>query len=80
MHLEPFERFFAGETSIPYMIGALICERTFRLYGKEKLLTLLEKGEMWDLLNDVGLTKENLNTELRKELLLPPTVAIANSD
>ncbi|WNB18024.1 hypothetical protein [Marivirga arenosa] len=80
LHLEPFERFFAGETSIPYMIGALICERTFRLYGKEKLLALLEKGEMWDLLNDVGLTKENLNTELRKELLLPPTLAIANSD
>ncbi|WP_375581264.1 hypothetical protein ABWH96_09760 [Marivirga tractuosa] len=79
-HLEPFERFFAGETSIPYMIGALICERTYRLHSKEKLLKLL-KGEynLWYLLNDVGLTKENLNAELRKELLLPPTLAIANA-
>lgn len=77
MHLEPFERFFAGETSIPYMIGALICERTFRLYGKEKLLVLLEgNGGLLELLDDVGLTKENLDTELKKEIKLPPTLCM----
>lgn len=76
-HLEPFERFFAGETSIPYMIGALICERTYRLFGKEKLLELLKGGdELWDLLNAVGLNEENFDAELKKELLLPPTLCM----
>lgn len=76
-HLEPFERFFAGETSIPYMIGALICERAYRLYGKEKLLKLLTGGdELWDLLGTVGLTQENFDAELKKELLLPPTLCM----
>lgn len=76
-HLEPFERFFAGETSIPYMIGALICERTYRLYGKEKLLELLGGGgELWDLLDAVGLTKDNFDAELKQELRLAPTLCM----
>jgi hypothetical protein len=76
-HLEPYERFFAGETSIPYMIGALICERTYRLHGKEKLLELLKGGdELWEILTDVGLTEENFDAELKKELLLPPTLCM----
>lgn len=76
-HLEPFERFFAGETSIPYMIGALICERTYRLYGKVGLLGLLDgANDVWDLLGNVGLTQENFDAELRKELALPPTLCM----
>lgn len=76
-HLEPFERFFAGETAIPYMIGALICERTYRLYGKEKLLELLSGGaELWDLLDDVGLNEDNFDAELKMELLLRPTLCM----
>ncbi|ADR20948.1 hypothetical protein MATR_14260 [Marivirga tractuosa] len=76
-HLEPFERFFAGETAIPYMVGALICERTYRLYGKEKLLALLDGADnIWGLLAEVGLTQENFDGELKKELSLPPTLCM----
>jgi len=76
-YLEPFERVFAGETSIPYMVGALICERTFRIYGKEHLLVLITGGvTFWELLSEVGLSKENLDAELKKELQLPPKLCI----
>ncbi|SMG09062.1 hypothetical protein SAMN05661096_00184 [Marivirga sericea] len=76
-HLEPYERFFAGETSIPYMVGALVCERTYRLYGKAKLLDLLDgAADVWELLGTVGLTQENFDAELKKELLLAPTLCM----
>lgn len=40
---DPFERlYYEHETPILYMIGALVCERTLRLYGKEKLFTFSE--------------------------------------
>ena len=66
-HLQPYERFYIdNETPIPYMIGALICERTLRKYGKEGLLNLLgSEKELWDNLNDYGLTKENLTNEIK---------------
>lgn len=74
-HLDPYERlYFEGETSIPYLTAALICERTQRIYGKVKLLQLLKsEGEIWEILNNVGLTEENLNTELSKEIKQPIT-------
>lgn len=66
-HLQPYERFYIdNETPIPYMIGALICERTLRKYGKEGLMNLLgSEKELWDNLNDYGLTKENLTNEIK---------------
>lgn len=74
-HLDPYERlYFEDETSIPYLTSALICERTKRIYGKEKLLEILQaEGELWQILKKVGLTKQNTNAELRKELALPLT-------
>jgi hypothetical protein len=66
--------FIDKETQITYMLGALICERTLRLYGKEKLFEIFKsKSDLFDTLKDVGLTKENLNEELRKEIKLPLT-------
>ena len=69
-HLQPYERLYINkETSIPYMIGALICERTLRIYGKEALFNLFNsKQKRWPTLNQVGLTKENLTIEIKKEL------------
>lgn len=66
--------FIDKETQITYMLGALICERTLRLYGKTKLFEIFKsKSDLFDTLKEVGLTKENLNTELRKEIKLPLT-------
>ena len=72
-HFDPYERlYFENETSIPYLTSALICERTKRIYGKEKLLQILKsENELWEILESVGLTKENLKEELKKEVKLP---------
>lgn len=65
-----YERlYFEEETSIPYLIAAVVCERTIRLYGKEKYFEILNsKDDLWISLNKVGLTKENINFEIKKEL------------
>lgn len=61
-----------GETQISYMVGALICERTLRLYGKSKLFELFrQKGDLYKIISIVGLNKKNLNEELQKEVMLP---------
>ncbi len=57
------------ETPIAYMVGALICERIIRLYGKEKLLEIFESNtDMWESLSALGITKDNLNQLILKEL------------
>jgi hypothetical protein len=59
--------YIENETSIPYMIAALICEKTITKYGKEKFFEFLNSQEdIWTILNKIRLTKENLNSELRK--------------
>lgn len=64
--------FIDKETQITYMLGALICERTLRLYGKTKLFEIFgSKMDFYETVKNVGLTKENLNKELRKEIKLP---------
>ncbi|HLV51017.1 MAG TPA: hypothetical protein VKY44_03585 [Flavobacterium sp.] len=67
-----YERlYFEEETSIPYLIAAVVCERTIRLYGKEKYFEILSsKADLWTSLEKTGLTKENINKEIRKELKL----------
>lgn len=69
-HVQPYERFYIdNETPVPYMVGALICERTLRLYGKEGLMNLFRSDkELWEILNDFGLTKENLTEQLKIEI------------
>jgi hypothetical protein len=76
-HTDTYERlYFESETPIPYLTAALICERTKRMYGKDRLIALLKsENELWTNLNTTGLTKENINEELRKELKLPITKA-----
>ncbi len=74
-HTNAYERiYFENETSIPYITSALILERTLRIYGKEKLIELLKsENELWTTLKTVGITKENINTEIRKQIKLPLT-------
>ncbi|MFN0254123.1 hypothetical protein [Pedobacter ureilyticus] len=74
-HTDAYERiYFEKETSIPYLTSALILERTLKFYGKEKLIELLKsENELWTALKKVGLTKENINHELRKQIKLPLT-------
>ncbi|MCO6463849.1 MAG: hypothetical protein J5I52_06835 [Saprospiraceae bacterium] len=74
-HMDIYERnYFENETSISYLTSALILERTLRIYGKEKLMGLIKsESELWTTLKTVGLTKENINEELRKQIKLPLT-------
>ena len=72
-HMEDlYERlYFEEETSIPYLIAAVVCERTIRLYGKEKYFEILNsRDNLWVLLEKVGLNKENIYQEIRTELEL----------
>ncbi len=76
-HTTPYERLYIDDkTPIPYMIGALICERTNRIYGKEKLFELFKSNEdnLWLILQGVNLNKENLTEELLNELKLSPNL------
>lgn len=78
-HLDdPYERlYFEHETPIPYMVGALVCERTIRLYGKTKLFELFKSEKsISEKLEMVGLTKVNINEELKKESKLSPTLIL----
>ncbi len=65
---------YEHETPIPYLIAAIVCERILRLYGKERLFeTFRSNKDVFDTLQTVGITRENINEELRKEIKLPPT-------
>lgn len=67
------KQYIADETSIPYMTGALICETLLYEQGKQTLFSLLETdGNLWDMLNESGITKANFNEKLEKALSLPP--------
>ncbi len=73
-HVEnPYERlYYEHETPVPYVAGALVCERTLRLYGKEKLFELFKSDKnIWDTLKIVGLTKENITEKLKEEIKMP---------
>jgi len=66
--------YFERETPVPYVFSALVCERTLRIYGREKLFELFKSKDenIFSLLQKAGLTKENIGAELRKELQLNP--------
>ncbi|MFZ1691865.1 MAG: hypothetical protein WAT74_01600 [Flavobacteriales bacterium] len=70
----PTVRFYINEdTSVPYAMGALLCERILVSAGKDALFALLTGGEdPWPALERHGITRKNLTAELRKQLLAPP--------
>lgn len=61
------------DTSVPYVIGAVLCEHILRRDGKEGLLQVMSEGvDPWPALQRYGITPETLTRELRKELMLEP--------
>lgn len=65
------------DTSVPYVIGAVLCERILRRDGKEALFRVMAEGEdPWPALARYGITPETLTAELRKELALEPYVVL----
>ncbi len=72
LHTDPYERLYAEDrTPIPYMTGALIIEYICRTAGREALFAHCSgESDLWSLLGEFGLTKENLNETLRREITL----------
>ncbi|MFZ1686595.1 MAG: hypothetical protein WAU70_04190, partial [Flavobacteriales bacterium] len=65
------------DTSVPYVIGAVLCEHILRRDGKEGLLQVMSEGvDPWPALAHYGITPETLTMELRKELMLEPFSAL----
>ncbi len=61
------------DTSVPYVIGAVLCEHILRRDGKAGLLQVMSEGvDPWPALQRYGITPETLTRELRKELMLEP--------
>ncbi len=66
-YTEPYQRMYIyEETSVPYMVGAILCELILKEYGKEKLFELFQSEEdLWVSLDKIGITKENLDFKLK---------------
>lgn len=57
------------DTSVPYVIGAVLCERILRRDGEAGLFQVMAEGaDPWPALARYGITPETLTRELRKEL------------
>lgn len=69
-YLDIYQRtYIENETPIPYVIAALVCQRTLRLYGKTTLIELLKlNGNIDVTLEKIGLSKLNFNEAIFKEL------------
>lgn len=66
-----------GETSVPYMIGALLCERIIRTEGKDALLKAMAASEdHWAVLRPFGITPRNLTDVIKEELEKPIAFAL----
>ena len=60
------------DTSVPYMIGGLICEHILRRDGREGLFKVMAAGtDPWPALAAYGITRDDLTDMLRVELQLP---------
>ena len=59
-YVEPYEyKYIDNESSVPYMVGALICEIILRKYGKEKLFEIFKsENDLWQNLRSIGIEKE----------------------
>ncbi|HBF20837.1 MAG TPA: hypothetical protein DDW81_12120 [Cryomorphaceae bacterium] len=72
-HLNPYEDFYVNkDTSVPYMIGALLCELALKERGKKFLFDLIRKTDNEDVFSALEMTVENLDQKL-KDLLSSKT-------
>ena len=68
-HLNPYGRLYIYEdTSVPYVIGGLLCEMALKKGGKELLFQLLTETENGQVFEKLGLQSHTLDQKL-KDLL-----------
>ena len=66
-----------ADTSVPYVIGAVLCEHILRRDGKAGLLQVMSEGvDPWPALQRYGVTPETLTGVLRKELEHAPITGL----
>lgn len=72
-HINTYEQeLIDGETSVPYMVGALLCEHILRSGGKTGLLQTLGSGaDVWKAVEPFGIKPDNLNEVIRKTVASP---------
>ena len=72
-HLSTYEQeLIDGETSVPYMVGALLCERILRSHGKAGLLQALGSGaDIWKAVEPFGIVQANFNDVIRTTIGQP---------
>ena len=72
-HLEIYnQEYYEEESPIAYMVSALILEKIYSLYGKAKMLEVINtQDNLWITLKPLGITQENFNREIRAQLLKP---------
>lgn len=65
-HLNPYQsKYIEEDTSIPYVIGARLCETILAAHGKEVLFDALAEGaDPWSFLEGYGISRENLRAVL----------------
>lgn len=68
-HLNPYTSFdINNDTSVPYTIGALICELAYKNGGKDLLLQAVSTTKNDDVFPLLGLNLKNMNKKLRELL------------
>jgi hypothetical protein len=72
-HMNTYEEDLIDEdTSVPYMVGALLCEHILRSHGKAGLLQALGGGaDVWKAVEPFGITRDNLSEQLRQAIAEP---------
>lgn len=72
-HLEIYnQKYYEEESPIAYMVSALILEKIYSLYGKAKMLEVINtQDNLWITLKPLGITQENFNREIRAQLQKP---------
>lgn len=72
-HLNPYKQFFIYEdSSVPYTIGALICEIAHEQGGKELLLKVVAEADNSTVFRLLKISMENFNERLRSQLRKKP--------
>ena len=71
--LDPYVQYYINEhTNVPYVIGAILCEKIIREQGKEVLYDVITLNkDPWPALADLGISKSELTQVLLQELEKP---------
>lgn len=79
-HLETYKNYYIQEdTNVPYVIGALLCERVVRAAGREGLFDIFDQGkDPWPSLEAYGVNEQNINEVVRAELELDIAFSLEN--